>query len=432
MNIEMLQRALRRQYYVKPRSAYTDFLRGIGARGDVWMVPQREVAAWWEARQAAEIRIVAAGGGGARISCDLERAVVEIDGKELRIPPFETAASSEAGRGDVCIAYDCCTRLASFALEVFGHFGYGHVRPQSADRRPDIQCGDLEPILDRLRRNALLHWNYVNEDIEALRGLVRRAHRARGLPELRLWPLPHYRGRPHRVCVSSRFDVDRAIVNMPLIHEIEGKCGLRSTAYLRPMGPFYGAREITRYRAQVGGNEIALHGEFATTARRRFGDETAAAAAEKKLLEEIIGERVAGVCMHGGELHYNVTENTRGAIEAARFKYETMYQNQYYLPLHLPAGDGVMRTLSIGQHLMDVSVPVGPGFVADLRAAFDRHLSQAESVGGVFVPVLHPLYFSIAHYLRYPENTFRLAAFVPKYLVTAARMRRSQSYLNTD
>ena len=101
--------------------------------------------------------------------------------------------------------------------------------------------------------------------------------------------------------MSPRFDVDKAIVNMPLIHELEGKYGMRSTAYIRPCGPFYGAREIRRYLERIGGNEIALHGEFVTTSQR-FGDEFKAAAGEKQLLEYITGRDVSGVCMHGGEL----------------------------------------------------------------------------------------------------------------------------------
>jgi hypothetical protein len=204
---------------------------------------------------------------------------------------------------------------------------------------------------------------------------------------------------------------------------------MRSTAYIRPCGPFYGAREIRRYLERIGGNEIALHGEFVTTAKR-FGDELKAAAGEKQLLEYITGRDVAGVCMHGGEPGGNLSPNTRAAIEAAGFAYETMYRNSSFHPLHLPAGMKPMRTLSIGQHFADLNVKPGRDFAEELLKEFDDRFSKAAAVGGVFVPVLHPLYFDIVHYLSHAENICRLGAFMPAYLVNVARMRRGQSYLN--
>jgi hypothetical protein len=173
---------------------------------------------------------------------------------------------------------------------------------------------------------------------------------------------------------------------------------MRSTAYIRPCGPFYGAREIRRYLERIGGNEIALHGEFVTTSRR-FGDEFKAAAGEKQLLEYITGRDVAGVCMHGGEPGGNLSPNTRAAIEAARFAYETMCRNGSFHPLHLPAGMKPMRTLSIGQHVADLDVRPGHDFQRELERSLVDRFEQAADVGGVLVPVLHPLYFDLVRYL---------------------------------
>ena len=144
----------------------------------------------------------------------------------------------------------------------------------------------------------------------------------------------------------------------------------------------------------------------------------------------MIGEEVKGICMHGGELRYNVTNNTWKAVEEAEFKYDTMYRNQYYLPLHLPDNDGVRKTLSIGQHFADVGISPGPGFVEDLTERFVYHFNEAEKVGGVVVPVLHPLYFGIGNYIFRPTNIFRLAKFTPNFLATIARMRKGQNYSN--
>jgi hypothetical protein len=430
VNSAVIKRQILRQIYARPRAPYEDFLRKMQSRGDVWMVPQREVASWWEARQSSEIRVERGAGGALKLSCELPRAVIEVAGAELRIPPVEIAVRSEPtgpAHEAPCITFECSHALELFSLEVFAHFGYGHLKLAGAGQRPDIPKTALDPILTRLRESAMLHWNYGSGDAAAFRDLVREAHRTRGLPELRLWPLPHYRGRPYRVCVSSRYDVDRAIVNIPVVHDLEAACGMRSTAYLRPMGPFYGAREIRSYLKQAGDSEIALHGEFVTTARR-LGDEFKAAVGEKKRLEELIGQEVSGVCMHGGELRDNTTANTKAAIEAAGFKYETIYQNQYYLPLHLPSGEGVYRCLSIGRNFMDLRLEPGPNFQKEMSAKLLERLAEAEAVGGVFVPILHPLYFGLGRYLGRPENIYRIATHLPGFLLNSARMRREASY----
>ena len=196
-------------------------------------------------------------------------------------------------------------------------------------------------MLARLRETAIARQRYGEDDVASLRAAVRAAHASRGLPELRLWTLPQRDGRPYRVGVSPRFDVDKAIVNMPLIHELEGKYGMRSTAYVRPCGPFYGAREIGG-TPEAGENEIALQGEFTATSRR-FGDEFKAAAGEKQLLEYITGRETAGVSMRRRRVGRQYSANTRAAIEAARFRYETMYRDGYFHPLHLPSRHEALR-----------------------------------------------------------------------------------------
>jgi hypothetical protein len=138
-----------------------------------------------------------------------------------------------------------------------------------------------------------------------------------------------------------------------------------------------------------------------STTSRRFGDEFKAAGGEKQLLEYITGRDVAGVCMHGGEPGGNLSPNTRAAIEAARFAYETMYRNSYFHPLHLPAGMKPMRTLSIGQHFADLDVTPGPDFQRELEKSLVDRFEQAAAAGSVFVPVLHPLYFDLVHYLSH-------------------------------
>lgn len=429
MNLGVLARAIRRHRYMQDRPAYRDFLQHVDAHGDAWKVPQCEVAAWWEARQAAALQLEAPTETTLRVSCPLGNTVVEIDGRELRIPPFEISVSSVLTPGAVYLTYRYGGRDSDFLEEVLGHLGYRHLRAASQGQKPDVPEKTLVPLIEDLRGTASREKRYGTRELDALRALFGEAHHRRGLPDLRLWSLPHRDSRPYRVGVSARYDVDKAIVNMPAVHELEARHSLRSTVYLRPTGLFYGPSEIRRYEAQAGANEIALHGEFVTTSRR-FGDEFAAARGERECLETLTGREVSGVCMHGGELRTNTTPRTRDAIEAAGFRYETLYRNDYYLPLHLPGEDGVRQTLSIGQHFADTTVTPGPQFLEDLCQAFADRLSQARSAGGIFVPVLHPLYFDLHHYLRYPANLLRLTAFVPKFLLTLARMRADQQYAN--
>jgi hypothetical protein len=431
MNLGMLQRAILRHRLVKNRLPYEALLAHAAARGDVWMAPQREIAAWWEPRGAAALDIRVAEPGSIRVSCALPGAVVEIEGKDLRVPPFDRPAAASVPHGALEISYHCSSMYQDFAREIFTHLGYGHVAPTFIDDVADVRKAVLDPQLRKLCETAVAHQCYGGEEIAAVRAAVRAAHERRGVPELRIWSLPHRDGRPYRAALSPRFDVDKAIVNMPLVHELEGKYGARSTAYIRPCGPFYGAREIRRYVERLGGNEIALHGEFVTTSGR-FGDEFKAAVGEKRLLEYVTGAEAAGVCMHGGELNSNFTENTRMAIEGAGFTYETMYRNGYFHPLHLPAGVIPMRTLSIGQHFADLNVAPGPAFQRELERSLIERFDRAAAAGGVFVPVLHPLYFDLGHYLRRVENLYRLASFMPGYFANIVRMRRGQSYLDRD
>ncbi len=400
MNLGMLQRSFLRYRNAKNRLPYEAFLRHVDAHGDAWKATQREVAEWWEARGAAGLDLRIVDRGTLRVSCALKDAVVEIDGKELRSLPFSLPVSSSVPPGAIEIGYHCASMNQDFAREIFGHLGYGHVASTYLDDVADVRMAALEPLLARLRETANVHGRYGEDDVASLRAAIRAAHASRGLPELRLWTLPQRDGRPYRVCVSPRFDVDRAIVNMPLIHELEGRYGMRSTAYLRPCGPFYGAREIKRYARSIGGGggEIALRGEFVATSRR-FGDEIKAAAGEKQLLERIAGREVAGVCMRGGEPGGNFSANTRAAIETARFKYETTHRNGFFHPLHLPSGMKPMRTLSIGRHCADLDVEPGPDFQRELEKSLVDGFEQAAAAGGVFVPVLHPLFFDFVRYL---------------------------------
>ncbi|MBN1163198.1 MAG: hypothetical protein JXB45_01330 [Candidatus Krumholzibacteriota bacterium] len=429
MNLGLFRRAISRHRYMRDRPAYRGFLEQINSHPGVWKTSQGIIALWWERRQRSSLRLEIVSPGILRVSSPLSDGAVEIEGKTLAVPPLELPVAKEIPPGELTLTYHCPVENAPFWEEVLGHLGYAHLAP-ARDGKADMPGGSFLPLLGRLRQRAEKHQNYDPHDLRELRELLAGMHRRRGLPDLRMWTLPQRGGKVCRVAVSTRYDVDKAIVNLPAIHELEASYGLRSTVYLRPLGVFYGAREIKRYAGKGAEAEIALHGEFVTTAAERFGDEFRAAREEKKRLEDIVEREVAGVCMHGGELRSNLSPLTHRAVEAAGFKYNTLYRNYYYHPLHLPREGSVDRTLCLGQHYADITAKHGPRFGDELLEAFWEKFTEAEKVGGVFVPVLHPLYFDLFRYLRDPGNLLRLSRFAPRYFLTLGRMKKDQRYSN--
>ena len=281
-----------------------------------------------------------------------------------------------------------------------------------------------------MHSTAIKHWRYENDEIEKFRSLVKEVHNKKGLPDLRIWPLPHNNGIPYRACVSTRYDVDKAIMLMPEINELEAKYGLKSTAYIRPIGYFYGESEIIDYVKHSNISEIALHGEFVTTAERFKKDEFYSAKREKEILENMINREVEGVCMHGGELHSNATSNTKKAIELAGFKYETLYSSGYYHPFHLPLSKNISKTLSITRHTADISIPLTNQFKDIFLKELIDKFSTAYNIGGIFVPIMHPLYFGISKYLLNVKNMYMIARFTPKFISSIIKMRANQLFIN--
>ena len=431
MNLGKLRRVVRRHRYMRDGPAYAAFLQHIDGWRDVWKATQGEVTAWWNRRQSSKISLSVTGGGSLRVEAALEECVIEVDGVELRVPPFECGTPTAQPAGPVSITYDAGVREAFLVPEVLGHLGCGHLLPAPAGARPDVAASDLAEILTALCRSSATRCRYDEHDIEKLKRIIADAHHRRGLPALRIWPLPHRSRRPYRVCVSPRHDVDRAIVNLPAINELEARHGVRSTAYLRPMGYFYGKKDIARYCATDLAAEVALHGEFVTTSRTRFPDEFAAARGEKAALQLVTKREVPGVSIHGGEFASNSTRRTRDAIEGAGFLYETLDSDAYHHPLHLVTGQTVRRTLTIGRQWSDIGTELAPGFGETLLRALVERFHLAAAVGGIFVPVFHPIYFDLRNYFRRPSNLLRIATVTPTLLMRIAFGRSDKADLDT-
>ncbi|MBN2070263.1 MAG: hypothetical protein JW814_02310 [Candidatus Krumholzibacteriota bacterium] len=431
MNLSLLGRAVNRHRYMKDRPAYTEFLQQISSHQDTWKCTQHDIASWWERRQSASMQLEISGSGILSVSTGLRGAVIEIDGERLEAAPLSIPVPSGLPAGTVRLRLSVGERYIDFLKEVLGHIGYGHIEAVREGSLSDACEAELLPLLSRLHDTSVVHQKYSSDDLEGFRALVASIHHRKQIPELRIWPLPRRERVPYRAAVSTRYDVDKAIINLPAIDELEGRFGLKSTVYLRPAGYFYGKKEITGYIKRGCAQEIALHGEFITTAERYGEDERSAAAREKRLLEDMAGQEVFGICMHGGELRTNSSENTHISAAGAGFQYDTFYRNSYYHPIHTAKDWKVSGLLSMGQHYADITVRPEPDFSERLAGAFLERFDQARSVGGIFVPVLHPLYFDFSAYIIDPKNLFRLLRFFPRYVIELGRMRKGQTYYNS-
>ena len=421
----MLRRAIVRHTYMHDEPAYRTLLEHARSLGSVWMVSQSQVAQWWRARDEAQLELSFSAPGRLTISSGLDHSVLQVDSGDLHPLPFSFDVSMDAV-SQVRIGANFPSHLLSFLQETLKHLGYGHLHLDTTT--PPSPA--LSASLTRLYDHALQHQRYDHEPLQVIQSHIVQAHELASLPDLRLWNWPHQDGNPFRMALSVRYDVDKAIVNLPHIHRIESEFGLRSTVYLRPVGYFYGAREIESYRNLALPHEIALHGEFLSTSEQKHVSPLEAARHEKRRLEDLIVHEVRGVCMHGGELRSNTTPETPQLIDTVGFDYDTLFRNRYYLPLFIPTENGIRSTLSIGQHFADISIPGTSSFTDDLAKAFESHCDATFKQGGVFVPVMHPLYFGISKYLKHPTNLWRISAFLPRYARMTLRLGKGQSYIN--
>ncbi len=426
MNLSMFRRAIDRHRHMQLFSPYREFLQHVVSQSDLWSVSQAEFAQWWASRDRASLDFVFDAQPRVTVRADLEGAVLEIGDGELRALPQSLECGPSAFRPSLSVP----ASQVELTRTILKHLGQAHVEVRTG---PDEGTTVFSRLLhDYLEAGVVEARAYPVSVIDALRDATRDAHRQAGLPPLRLWTLPRdAAGRPYRVAYSPRFDVDKAMVNVAMISELHAKFGIRGTFYVRPMGVFYGQPEIQRWAPRILEDEIALHGEFVTTAEQRFGDEVEAAKGEKRILEEWIGAEAVGVCTHGGELRTNQTANTPRATDEAGFLYETtFYPRSYFLPMFLPCPTGIRTTLTMLRHQDDVSLPLDSSFGLALQDTFSRQLGEARAMGGVFVPTMHPLYFDLKNYLSYASSWARLATFAPVFFARAVRMKRGQLWSN--
>ena len=304
MELAVVKRALRRHFRANSLPPYERVLQRITSRGDIWATSQGEYMAWWCKRRAASFKIWVAD-EQILAHTDLDRAILE-KVPERFLPTGETTVCGPydgAFCGEVQIVIDATLKRKELLIDALQREGILNI---TVGEGGDFYLShELDPLLDEMEshlRQQMLR-NY-DQDILRVRDAVAAKLAERGLPLIRVWYHPQINGRVIRAVFSPRYDVDRAITNMPKIIETECKYGASSTLYIRTDQPFYGDADIVALDAQARTHEIALHAEFVTHAERHGGD-MAAAQAEKSHLERVIGRPVTGISLHGGELTSN-------------------------------------------------------------------------------------------------------------------------------
>jgi hypothetical protein len=130
---------------------------------------------------------------------------------------------------------------------------------------------------------------------------------------------------------------------------------------------------------------------------------------------------VVGLCMHGGEWTNNVTAQTPDAVEEVGFTYDTTSAIPYYFPYRLIdqttehgiAPDGRLRPYYRLSHVSgDIKVSPGPGYARRFYEEVMRTMDQVYEQNGVFVLMLHPVYFGFFSYVFHPRNLVRLARYL--------------------
>jgi hypothetical protein len=427
----------------KNSKSYELILQYLRERKDIWTVPQGEFISWWAKRENADFKVTVSG-GVCRINTSLDNAVIErFPGNYLDVPFFSCPKTSFSG--DLWITIDKNVEKKNLLIELLKREGILNIQ---VDRKgvfiiSQEDVGELLTAIEAKMKTGQV--KLLEADVSKVRQIVINKLSKYHLPLLRIWYYPRIDGRVMQAVFSTRFDVDRAITNLPIILAIENKYGIVSTLYLRVFCPFYTDKAIKNLVSKPWCPEIALHGEFVTHAQK-YGNEIKAAEGEKSYLEHLTKQQTIGVSMHGGEMAFNRSNFTYEAIQKAGFLYDTTLGPQhYYFPFKAIIDDKISQFYVLPHAISDVAIlPFNPtkkisnsvvhksySFIKTLHSIkapavrnyskffFNSVTAKMDEIykqKGVFVIVMHPIYFGFFSYLCHPKNWFNLFKFFLSYL----------------
>ena len=422
---------------------YERLLQDLRARPDIWIASQGEYMAWWDQRDQAELTVTISGGQG-RLTTSLDKAVIEkfpgtfLDQSVCHLP--ETPYS-----GQVWITIHADVEKQALLAELLKREGVFNFRVANEGDFVLSQA-EVGQTLDEIHeRMDLGRVKPLEPLVLKIRQLVLDKLAAHNLPLFRIWYHPRLNGQVMQAVFSARYDVDRAISNLPAIRALEEKYDVSSTLYIRAWCPFYSEQAVKELVSNPWCSEIALHGEFITHADQ-FGGEVAAAVGEKEYLEQLSARSVTGVAMHGGELTLNKSERTDEGTQAAQFLYDTTVgPTRYYFPFKKIVHGQISPVYNFPHAMSDVSLfPFRPDKVT-VNGKTHRTHSLSKTLGylneptvrqygrlfyetavqvmqtiygqnGVFVLTMHPSYFGFFSYLTRPKNWPPLLKFSLGYL----------------
>lgn len=398
---------------------YQRILQYVRARPDIWVTTQGNYMAWWREREKLRLSIHVSD-GNCCVEVSSPHAVIEqVPGRFLTTEEIPCPASRYTGA--VTITIDPALARKDLLVELLKREGILNIEMATGGAF-HLSDAEVTPLLskieaDLIKRTPLAPGRPLEEDVQALRQIVQRKLAAYHLPLLRVWYHPRVNGIVPQAVFSPRYDVDRAITNLSFIRWLEQQYGVESTLYIRAFCPFYTDREVQDLVKSPWCSEIALHGEFVTNAKR-FGCEGAAAKAEKEQLERASGRRVLGVGMHGGELSSNRSPHTNAAIHDAGLLYDTTPRPvDYYFPFRKYANGGFTTSYGLAHALSDINIPAGWRYGRRFYAETVAMMETIYRANGVFVLMMHPIYFGFLRYLARPKNLWRLLVFLVRYLV---------------
>lgn len=395
---------------------YERMLKEIRARGDIWMTSQGEYMGWWLKRDNAALRITVSE-GQVHVCTELENAVIEqVSGEFLDTDIINCPSSDYCG--EVWITIDRRIERKDLLIEILKREGILNYRIAD-DGDFCLSDAELGEKLAEIEASAIKRkGKFWEADIADIRQLVADKLATRSLPLLRVWYHPRIDGVVMQAVFSPRYDVDRAITNMAHIRALENKYNVNSTLYIRAFCPFYTDEAVAELAASSWCSELVVHGEFVTYARK-YGSEAKAAVAERQHLIAVTGHPILGVGMHGGELTNNRTENTNSAVQDAGFLYDTTPRPaKDFLPSRKLIDGKLSDAFTLSHALGDIEIEANRNYG---RAFYDRTMAKMDEIyekNGVFVLMLHPVYFGFFTYLSRLRNWSPLLKFSMGYIKT--------------
>ncbi|MEM7031754.1 MAG: hypothetical protein AAF629_19525 [Chloroflexota bacterium] len=417
-NVTQVLPSIIRQLTVNNMQVYERMLQTIREREDVWITSQGDYMAWWLDREAATLQI-SVSNQQCTVSTSLDQAVIEqIDRGFVETNIVDCPATDF--EGEVWITLSPDIEKLDLLKQILKREGIINFR-EGASGDFLLTQTELGSHLETIEENVIRRrGKFFEADIDVIRQIIIDKLAARKLPLFRLWYHPKVNGVITQAVFSPRYDVDRAITNMAHIRALELKYDVKSTLYIRAFCPFYSDKLVQGLAQSSWCPELVLHGEFVTTAAR-LGDEYKAAKAEKQHLEAITGQPILGVGMHGGELTDNRSPNTDGAVSEAGFLYDTTPRpGKDFLPSRKMINGQFSNAFTLPHALGDIEIPVNRDYADNFYSRVVTKMDEIYEHRGVFVLMLHPVYFGFLNYLSKPGNWPPLFKFMVQYVAKKA------------